>query len=37
MDIVDHPEMLSAQINALLNDPAVAEEVSCGVSAQRGF
>ena len=29
MEIVDHPEMLAAQIDALLSDPAVVQEVSC--------
>lgn len=34
MEIVDHPEMLAAQISALLSDPTVVEEVSlCMVQA----
>lgn len=28
MEIVDHPEMLAQQINALLSDPTVIQEVS---------
>ena len=27
MEIVEHPEMLAAQINALLSDPTVVQEV----------